>query len=178
MRYIILLTASIFIFGANAQNSKHNIFGLDMDLDWYSLTNYSALAYFSEVQNLSTTYVVTDFDYHLNQVDIELENFNFGEYLIAFDKGAVANRYGLEILSPLMFLGRYTYPNNSSFKDKGFNDAEFLKNKLMKLYGEPELKIEKSEFRVYKWEVDDVTIIVNSVQNQLMTVLTYMVNSR
>ena len=48
--------------------------------------------------------------------------------------------------------------------DKRFNKSEFLKNKLMKLYGETELKIEKSEFRVYKWEINDVTIIVNSVQ--------------
>jgi|TARA_B110000238_G_C16099703_1_gene427703 hypothetical protein len=178
MRYIILLVASIFIFEVNAQNTKHELFGLDMNLDWYSLTNYSAITYFVADQDSSTTYVVTDFDYHLNQVDIELEKFNFSEYLIAFNKGSVANRSVLENLSPLMFLGRYKYPNNNSFNEKGFNDAEFLKNKLMKFYGEPELKIEKAEFRVYKWVVNDVTIIVNSIQNELMTVLTYLVNSR
>jgi len=56
------------------------------------------------------------------------------------------------------------FKNTQQLMDKRFNKSEFLKNKLMKLYSETELKIEKSEFRVYKWEINDVTIIVNSVQ--------------
>ena len=178
MRYILILTISVFSFHLNAQDSKHDLFGLNMDLDWYSLTNYSALTYFSANENSSSSYIVLDFDYHLNQVDIELETFNFSEYLIAFEKGLTATGSVLEKLSPILFLGRYNYSSTSKFIEKAFEDAEFLKNKLISVHGNPELKIEKTEFRVYKWVVDDVTIIVNSVQDDLTTTLTYLVNSR
>ena len=72
----------------------------------------------------------------------------------------------------------HKYPNYNSFNEKGFQDVEFLKNKLMKFYGEPQLKIEKPEFRAYKWENNEVTIILNSLRNELMTSLNYIVNSR
>jgi hypothetical protein len=178
MRYTILLAALIFIFDVNAQNAKHELFGLDMDLDWYSLTDYSALTYGQVDEDSSASYVVVDFDYYLDQVDIELEKCNFNEYLICFNKGYGYNGLALRKLSPVMFIGRYKYPNINSFNEKGFNDAEYLKNKLIKFYGEPELKIEKSEYRVYKWVVNDVEIVVNSVQNGLKTQLAYMVTSR
>ena len=158
MRYILILAISVFSFQLNAQNSKHNLFGLNMDLDWYSLTNYSALTYFEANESSSTPYIVTGFDYHLKQVDIELETFNFSEHLIAFEKGLVASGPVLKKLSPILFLGRYNYSSSSKFIEKAFE--------------------EKTEFRVYKWVVDDVTIIVNSVQDDLTTTLTYLVNSR
>ena len=116
MRYILILTISVFSFHLNAQDSKHDLFGLNMDLDWYSLTNYSALTYFSANENSSSPYIVSDFDYHLNQVDIELETFNFSEYLIAFEKGLVATGSVLEKLSPILFLGRYNYSSSSKLK--------------------------------------------------------------
>jgi hypothetical protein len=177
MKYILLLVASIFLFDANSQNTKHVFFGLDMDLDWYSLTGYDGATYYRLDTDSSTTYVVTDIDFYLNQVDIEIEKFNFSEYLIAFNKGAT-KKTRLENVSPFMFIGRNKYPNNNSFNEKGFQDVEFLKNKLMKFYGEPQLKIEKPEFRAYKWENNEVTIILNSLRNELMTSLNYIVNSR
>lgn len=178
MRYILILTISMFSFHLNAQDSKHDLFGLNMDLDWYSLTNYSALTYDLANRDKTSKYVVTDFDYHLKQVDIELETFNFNEKLIAFNKDVVTTKTVMEKLSPILFLGRYNYSSTSKFIEKAFEDAEFLKNKLISVHGNPELKIEKTEFRVYKWVVDDVTIIVNSVQDDLTTTLTYLVNSR
>jgi hypothetical protein len=48
----------------------------------------------------------------------------------------------------------------------------------MKFYGEPQLKKEKPEFRANKWGNNEVTIILNSLQNELMTSLNYFVNSR
>ena len=178
MRYILIFTISVFSFHLYAQDSKHDLFGLNMDLDWYSLTNYSALTYLSASESSSSSYIISDFDYHLNQVDIELETFNFSEYLIAFEKGLVATGSVLEKLSPILFLGRYNYINRSEFIERAFEDAERLKNKLISLHGNPVLKIEKTEFRVYRWVVSDVTIIVNSVQDDLTTTLTYLVNSR
>ena len=109
MRYIILLATTILALNLSAQNPKHNIFGLDMDLDWYSLTNHSTFTYIA-ADHESKDFITMDFDYHLNQVDIELEEFNFSEYLIIFEKG---KKYKTELatLSPFMFLGRYRYPN-------------------------------------------------------------------
>lgn len=178
MRYIILLIVSGFFTGIYGQNSKHVLFGLDMDLDWYSLTNYSALSYAMADSDKSTSYVVTDCDYYLDKVDIEIEKLGFDEYLIAFNKGITAGKSEMESLQPLMYIGRYKYTNLASFKNNAFNKANFLKNKLIAIYGNPDLKIEKSEFRVYKWVIDDFTIIVNAVQNELTTSLNYLVNSR
>lgn len=178
MRYIILLIVSGFFTGMHGQNSKHVLFGLDMDLDWYSLTNYSAISYAIADADESASYVITDCDHYLDNVDIEIEKLGFDDYLIAFNKGAAAGKSGMESLQPLMYIGRYKYSNLSSFKSGAFNRANYLRDKLIAIHGSPDLKIEKPEFRVYKWVVDDVTIIVNAVQNDLTTSLNYMVNSR
>jgi hypothetical protein len=159
------------------KNSNHYLFGLNMDLDWYSLTDYSAMSY--AIANAdSNLYIVTDCDYHLNQVDIELERLNFTNYKIAFPKGAKASRSGLEKLAPLMFIARYEYSNTQSFDNNGFRDAEMLKSKLTDTHGDPILIMEKPEYRVYKWQKDDFTIIVNSVSKTNTTGLHYMIHSR
>ncbi len=178
MKFLKLVIICAFFTHTHGQNNSHNLFGLNMDLDWYSLTNYSGLSYAIADNDASIDYVVTDCDFYFDKVDAELEGFGFNDYFIAFPKGAEANKSGLETLLPLLFMGFYDYTDLSSFNSQAFNDAVFLKDKLSQLYGSPSLKIEKEEFRVYQWEVDDVTIIVNSVKSELMTALNFMVNSR
>jgi len=178
MRFILLLIISVFFTGIYGQNSRHVLFGLDMDLDWYSLTNYSALGYFVADSDSSTKYVVSDCDYYLNKVDIEIEKLGFDDYVIAFRKGVKASKSSLDTLQPLLYVGRYRYANLASYKSNAVNNANYLKNKLTALYGNPDLKIEKSEFSLYKWVIEDTTIIVNTEQSDLLTSLTYLINSR
>ena len=44
--------------------------------------------------------------------------------------------------------------------------------------GNPELKIEKSNFIVCKWVIDDFTIFVNSLEKDLRTALIYSINRK
>lgn len=158
-----------------AQNAKHEIFGLDMNLNWYDLTNYSAITYYIEDQDSSSKWVVTNFNYYLNKVEIELEEFNFNENLIVFNKGSEATKAALMNLSPWMYLGRYHYQDRKQYAEKAFKDAEFLKNKLTKVYGKPELQIETLQLRIYQWFVNDVKIIINSEKQIQETYLLYQI---
>ena len=163
---------------AEVNDDTHKIFGLDMDLDWYSLTNYSSITYAIANADESTNYVVTDCEYYLKQVDAEIEQLAFDDYVIAFNKGATANKSGLENLYPLFYIGNYRYNDLASFRSEGFNHADYLKDKIIATYGDPLTKTENTEFRVYRWVVNDFEIIVNSVQSKLSTSLYYAVSSR
>ena len=62
---------------SNAQVIKHDLLGLNMDLDWYTLTNYSVISYVVGKSDTNSSWVVADCDYHLKSVDIELESLMF-----------------------------------------------------------------------------------------------------
>ena len=178
LKFVYLFMAIFLCNISNAQVIKHDLLGLNMDLDWYTLTNYSAISYFVGKSDTNSSWVVADCDYHLKSVDIELESLMFTDYVIAFSKSSEANGAALRSLSPLMFVGRYIYDDVSSFNLRGFKDAENLKKKISRIHGEPILTMDKPEFKVYKWQKDDYTIIVNSVRSEKLTSLNYMINSR
>jgi hypothetical protein len=174
-KYTFVLIALQAAMIVSAQNTNHNLFGLDMSQDWYSLTNYSKLGYFMAGEEDKTApYIVTDFDFHLNKVDIEIENLGFTEHLLGFNRDVSL----LDGLSPSIYIGKIKYNDNYAFTSQAFKDAESLRNKLIKDYGTPNLTIENPEARLYKWEVVGGMIIVNSVLQELTTSLVYQITSR
>ncbi len=173
MRNIFLILALGVVLNACCQSTNHNIFGVNLDLDWYSLTGNPAITYKLKDADESIKYLVTtDCYYYLENIDTEFENLNFDSHLIGFKKGYEAEKSILEQLQPILLIGRYNYKDLATFQMKGFLDAKKLRDKLINLHGNPELKIEKSDFIVYKWVVGDLTIIVNSLEKDLRTALT------
>ena len=176
MKLLFIVIGILFSEMSFAQDVNHNIFGLDMDLDFYSLTNYQQYGYFiADTEFPDDPYVITDFDFHLSKVDIQLEKLGFSVHLLGFNKGEQTR---LESLSPTMYIGRIEYSSEYAFNSQAFRDASNLAALLVNEYGDPILSMEETNFRVYKWESGDCTITVNSVREELTTNLTYLIRSR
>ena len=112
MRNIFLTLALGGVLTACCQSTNNNIFGVNLDLDWYSLTGNPAITYKLKDADESIKYlVVTDCYYYLENVDTEFENLSFDSHLIGFKKGYEAEKSILEKLqiNPRVVLGNFFF---------------------------------------------------------------------
>ena len=70
-----------------SQTNKHKVFGIDLDSDWYSLTDQQSLAYWVQDQDKNSNFVITSCDYIQNKIDFNFLNLGFKELLLIFPKG-------------------------------------------------------------------------------------------
>lgn len=145
-------------------------FGMDMNQDWYTLTNYSLLTYFQEAEE--NDLVASDFEYYLNKVHIELEDFEL-DLLVVFESIKNANSRVLESLFPYMLVGRHLYDNDRIYDLESSSDCKFLLDKVARTYGKPDLVIEEIDLKLYKWNFDFGTITLRSSRTESNTALIY-----
>jgi hypothetical protein len=153
-----------------SQSSKHNLFGIDLDSDWYSLTNQQALAYFQQNHDKNSNYVITDCDYITDKIDINFLNIGFKELLLFFPK---VKKVKLDKLIPDFILARIIYNDISDYSAKSNNDIIKILSLLKGEYGEPELNMIKDKYSVYKWNGVYYQIIVTCREDELTTTLIY-----
>ena len=77
MKKIIIIAMFLPVISFS-QNNKHNFYGVDLDLDWYTLTNLQALSFHSALEtNKEAQYVITEFKNSHNKIDSALLNIGF-----------------------------------------------------------------------------------------------------
>jgi len=170
MKKTILLTLVFIPLICFSQSSKHNFFGIDLDSDWYSLTDQQALAYFVQDQDKNSNFVITDCDHITYKIDTKFLNIGFKELLLIFPKGYKGK---LDRLIPDMFLARISYTDISDYSGKSNNDSKKILSLLKDEYGEPELNMIKDKYSVYKWNGVYYQIIVTCREDELTTILIY-----
>lgn len=143
---IIAMLLPIFCF---SQNNKHNFFGIDLDLDWYTLTNSQAMSYSDgmddSTQNL---YVISRFDNSNNKIDQTFLNIGFSELLLCFPKQKNAN---LKTLSPDLLIARISYDNKIAYQERSSSDMVKILKILNNKFGSADLNMKKEQYSVYKW---------------------------
>lgn len=155
-----------------SQNNKHNFYGVDLDLDWYTLTNLQALSFHSALEtNKEAQYVITEFKNSHNKIDSALLNIGFSELLLCFPKNINAN---LNTLSPDLFIARISYQNKISYKEKSETDMIKLLNVLNNKYGSADLNMKKELYSVYKWNGVYNETILTCREDELTTTLIYI----
>ena len=170
MKKTILLIFTLFPLICFSQSNKHILFGINLDSDWYSLTNQQALGYFIQNEDKNSNYVISDCDYIRNKIDDKFLNIGFKELLLIFPKGYTGK---MENLSPGIFIARIYYTDIREYINKSNKDIERTLSILKDDYGEPELNMIKDKYSVYKLNDVYCQIIVTCREDELTTTLIY-----
>jgi hypothetical protein len=170
MKKTIILIFAMIPLICFSQSNKHILFSIDLNSDWYSLTNKSKYAYWKQDQDNNSNFVIIDCDYIRNKIDSKFLNLGFKEMLLIFPKGYKGI---LDSLHPDMFLARISYADVREYVGKSNRDIEKILSILKDEYGEPELNMIKDKYSVYK--INDVyyQIIVTCREDELTTTLIY-----
>jgi len=172
-KIILFITCLSFISTSNAQHSSHNLFGIDLNLDWYSLTNYSFVTY-SSASNDKTNdfpYVVTDFEYSHDKININFLNIGYDELLLGFPKSMEGK---LRDCRPEIFLSRKYYRDLTDYLKKSDNDISITKDLLINVFGEPQLNSIRDKSSVFQWKGDNYQIILSCKEDDLLTTVIYI----
>ena len=89
-----------------SQTDKYVFFGIDLNLDWYSLTNQTAFTYSNLNDDKGSMFNIIDCGYISDKIDKRFLNLGFQELLLIFQKDFKGN---LKDLKPDVFLARITY---------------------------------------------------------------------
>ena len=170
MKKTIILIYALIPLICFSQSNKHFLFGIDLDSDWYSLTNQQVFAYFVQNEDKNSNFVITDCEYIHDKIDTKFLNIGFKELLLIFPKGYKGK---LDSLKPDMFLARISYVDVREYVGKSNKDIEKILSILKDEYGEPELNMIKDKYSVYKFDGVYYQIIVTCREDELTTTLIY-----
>ena len=168
-KYIFILFAFLPLFSIS-QTNKHKFFGIDLDSDWYTLTNQQSLVYWLQDQDKNSNFVIIDCDYINNKIDSKFLNVGFNELLLIFQKGYKGK---LDSLNPDTFLARISYNDISAYTRKSNNDITKIMSLLKDEYGEPQLNMISDKYSVFKWNDVYKQIILTCRVDELTTTLIY-----
>lgn len=172
MKKALLIIILIPLF-CHSQSSKHNVFGIDLDLDWYSLTNYSKMTYFiADEENNKDPYVITDFNYYHNKIDPKFMEIGFTELLLGFPKGMQSK---LDVLKPEILIARIYYNDKTKYKTRSNDDVMKILSLLKEEFGDADLNIIKEDYSLYKWNGVYYETILTCREDELTTTYTYII---
>lgn len=175
LKILLLLYLAPIICFSQTQTStdKYIFFGIDLNMDWYTLTNQSALRYYLEDQDKQSKFVITDCDFIIEKIDPRFINLGFQELLLIFQKGFKGDLINLK---PDIFLARITYSDINEYVINSKNDIEKSIALLNLEFGTPVLNMKKDEYAIYKWKGVHNEIILTCRSDELTTTLLYTKN--
>jgi len=140
---LLLLFIPLVSFG---QKSSHVISGIDLNKDWFTLTNQSVSSYFvQEIYrkklNLEGVSMDIDKDYLNNYVDKDFLSIGFTDLVLNFPAG---NQSNLSTLEPTFFIATLKYGSNNEYltnSSKDFNKIVYI---LMNEFDAPSSSLKKN----------------------------------
>ena len=167
MKTLIISVFILIVQTSFSQTNSHIFFGINLDLDWYSLTNSSPKAYYLKSEKIKDGYAVTSFEFSHDKIDRGFMDLGFNELLLFFPKGMQNH---LKELKPEIFLARMNYNNTIEYSENIRVDFSKILHFLKKEFGEPEV-INSS---VYKWNGIDYELSLSTDEDYLNTTLLYL----
>jgi|GEM_PF-2375895 len=152
------------------------IYGINLNSNWYELTNQQKLAYWlndegADEQYKNDPYVITGFDYSHHKIESVFMNLSFDELLLGFPKGRYKD---LESLSPELLLCRKNYNTDYEFDNKAATLRNEIQNLITKILGTGVLSFKDNKVYTYKWENDIYQVILSSVKEDKQVFLIYL----
>ena len=163
---LLILLVAICNF-AQAQNSDHIISGLDLNKDWYTLTNQAALAYFIQETDRKENNewgipVDVDQDYLNNNVEPEFLNIGFTELILVFPGGSTASKSELEKLAPNALMAHLKYSSDGAYESLNKKDFSRIASILMYQFGPPDNTMKKEWGASFEWKFENAQIGLTS----------------
>ena len=159
----LLLLSALLIFGFSfGQTSSHIVFGIDLNKDWYTLTEQSATAYFiqedfKKKNNQPGVSVDISEEYLNSNGDKEFLGIGTFEIVLVFEQGQQSNLKDALPSSMLINLSKYGKSEKSA-KMKAFSKLSSL---LMNQFGAPSSTMKKDWGSNFQWNLTNAQIMLN-----------------
>jgi len=150
----LFLTSLILGFIAELSAQSVNFFGIDMQSDWYTLTNISKLSYwvYGQENPGEQTICVNPRD------DLSLAQFTsmgYDDVLLCFNTGVE----DLHQLLPNLCLARHSY-EISTFQSNGYRDYNTQLVKMKQIFGTPSENVVGTLASTTQWAFHDKQIVL------------------
>jgi hypothetical protein len=168
----ILFCLSFFPMIGFTQTTQHNFFGIDLNKDWYTLTNYSKIGYSrTNADSLNKDpFIFTDINFFIKTVELHPVFDGVDEFVAGFER---IKNPDLNILKPELFLARINY-SSEEYELKGKKDALRILSIVKNEFGDAELNMVRDEYSTYTWRRVNYDIVLTTRKDALMTMLMYM----
>ena len=146
-----------------AQIVSNNFFGIDLDKDWYTLTEQSGIAYaISKNQYPNSPLVIVELDESIyNLINSDLLEIGL-DLKLGFEKKQVSD---FNNLFPVNLLGSVEFQSTSEYRLIGIDKFSKLFSLLIKKYGFPSQMIVASDPNIdsgtFIWERKNLSILIN-----------------
>ena len=168
--FFLLLFIPLVSFG---QNSSHIISGIDLNKDWFTLTNQSVFNYYNQEvyrKNLNLEGVSMDIDenYLNSNVDKDFLNIGFTDLVLNFTMG---NQSNLNTLEPTIFMATLKYDSYNEYKENSSNAFNKIVYLLMNQFGAPNSTMKKDCGSSFEWNFNNAQLVLNSNKTDHITLM-------
>ena len=165
MKNLLLLFSLFVSIVSIGQNSSNKILGIDLNKDFYTLTNGSALGYIrggeqNRTENLpGVTYNISE-EYLINYANKEFLRINFNEICLVFPYSG--SSVGLNELKPGFLIATKNYNSKSDYEVNNLNDFNLVVYLLMNQFGAP--KSTRNEYWgvLFEWKFPNITLALKT----------------
>jgi|TARA_B110000503_G_C7003864_1_gene352699 hypothetical protein len=165
MKHIIFTLALLVSFVSKGQNDTNTILGIDLDKDFYTLTDGSAMGYIiAGEENFTKNIPGASYDiseeYLINNANKEFLKIDFNEIFLTFPyNGSSA---GLNKLKPAFLIARKKYNSKSEYEINNLNDFNKVVYLLMNQFGAP--KSTRNEYWgvLFEWKFPNLTLALKT----------------
>tara|TARA_B100001989_G_C24533157_1_gene462806 strand:+ start:503 stop:1042 length:540 start_codon:yes stop_codon:yes gene_type:complete len=167
-RFYLIITLFLIAVCGFGQKSSHKISGIDLNENWYTLTNQSQLGYFVQEnyrkkQNLQGVTVDIDEKYLEQNVNKDFLSIKFTELILSFPMG---NQTNLNTLSPSLFMATKMYSSNEDYDAYNLEDFNKIVFILMNQFGAPNSTMKKDWGASFEWNLTNAQLILTSNKTQ------------
>ena len=162
---LLLLFIPLVSFG---QDSSHIISGIDLNENWYTLTNQSQLSYFVQEdnrkkQNLQGVTMDIDEKYLDSNADKDFLDIGFTDLVLNFPMG---NQSNLNTLEPTIFMATKKYSSEKDYNAYNLEDFNKIVFVLMNQYGAPNSTMKKDWGASFEWNLTNAQLMLTSNKTQ------------
>lgn len=156
MKFLAFLLFLLFVGAKSMQAQPLIFYGIDLNSDWYTLTNISRFDYdMYNMQNPESKMISVA--PHKELSITEFNSMGIEEILLGFPTGA----RDLNLLKPDICLGRHRYSSESDFNSNAYRDFNALLEKFKKTYGQPSDNVAGSLATSVKWAFSNQHIFIS-----------------
>tara|TARA_B100001094_G_scaffold209945_1_gene203847 strand:+ start:171 stop:704 length:534 start_codon:yes stop_codon:yes gene_type:complete len=162
---LLLLFIPLVSFG---QDSSHIISGIDLNKDWFTLTNQSVGSYYNQEvyrKNLNLEGVSMDIDkkYLDSNADKDFLDIEFTDLVLNFPMG---NQSSLNTLEPTIFMATKKYSSEKDYNAYNLEDFNKIVFILMNQYGAPNSTMKKDWGASFEWNLTNAQLMLTSNKTQ------------
>ena len=162
----ILLTLVLFVsFVSKGQNDTNTILGVDLDKDFYTLTDSGAGGYIiAGEENFNKNIPGASFnisqEYLINNANKEFLKIDFNKIILVFPYSGSSE--GLYKLKPTFLFATKTYDKKSEYETNNLNDFNKVAYLLMNQFGPPKSTMNMDWGANFTWRLPNMSLYLTT----------------